>query len=80
MTCSIRDRLLDHEPLTRLDVVNLMIEFIGAILEGADRQVEKTNEARERFNFLERDFRKHQLATMESDEEGNKFRRELHQW
>lgn len=50
----IREKLLDHERISKDDTLELMVDYLGVGSEVALREMEKTSGARDRFEFLKK--------------------------
>ena len=61
--------LLAHEGLTRDEVVEMMIRYLGANLGDANEEVNDSRGAHARFSYLKRIFKERLLQQLEGDME-----------
>ena len=62
--------LLAHEGLTRDEVVEMMIRYLGANLGDANEEVNDSRGAHARFSYLRRIFKERLQLQLELDNEG----------
>lgn len=65
-------RLLDHDnPLSKNDVVDLMVELLEDDVVESEYQMKSTNGAHERLSWLGKDFKLRLKATYAAEEDRN---------